>query len=155
MPGGSICTLHNKWIGSKIAEIADPSQMGRWCGFRMRGKQGKHINVISAYRPTCSTDMTNNTLYSRQWRHITKINPTQPANPRAQMLLDLAEEIKKWTANGDEIILGTDTNDDLSNKSKDLTNFIESTLLLSSTRNLHQPATYNRETKTIDYVFCS
>jgi hypothetical protein len=155
LPGGSTCSIHNKLIGRKIENINDPRKLGRWCGFRLKGKEHKHLTIISVYRPTHSNDLSNNTSYSRQWKALTKTTELENCDPRKILLMDLETEVRKWQQQGDEIIIGIDANDTITSKNNDFKQFVQNNNLYSATEHIEQPATYNRGSKTIDYLLCT
>jgi hypothetical protein len=49
-PGGTACLLLNQWAGRNIERVPDAEGLGRWSGFKIRGKANKTVMVLSAYR---------------------------------------------------------------------------------------------------------
>jgi hypothetical protein len=42
LPGGAACILMNNWTGRKMENISYETGMGRWAGFKMRGKDSRN-----------------------------------------------------------------------------------------------------------------
>jgi hypothetical protein len=152
LPGGSACMLLHQWVGRSIEKIDDESGMGRWTGFKLRGKRNKTIIVVSAYRPTRSSDPGDNTCFSQQWR-IMRDNEEKQPDPRKKFITDLKAKIIEWEQQEYEIIIGIDANEPMDNKNSQIKTIIEETTLLSLLETTPQIATYDRGTKCIDYIF--
>jgi endonuclease/exonuclease/phosphatase family metal-dependent hydrolase len=81
------------------------------------------------------------------------------ANPRTSFITDLIVEVDKWKAAGAHIILGGDFNENLGESTDGLSNLV-STCNLTDVHAFfydisHEPATYVRGSKRLDYVFVS
>jgi hypothetical protein len=55
-PGGTASVALGKWTGRITKRIVDSSGLERWSGFHLQGKGQKSLIVLSAYRPTQSSD---------------------------------------------------------------------------------------------------
>jgi hypothetical protein len=150
-PGGTACLLFNQWAGRNIERIADKEGLGRWSGFKLRGKANKTIIILSAYRPTPSNDMGDRTAYSQQWRVLLERNEKNP-DPRAKFITDLKTLIKQWETEGHEIIIGMDANDSANTKTSKIQQLLDRTSLVSMMELTNAPATYARGTSCIDYI---
>lgn len=149
LPGGTCCSIHNKWIGRITETLQDNTRMGRWTGFKLTGKADTELIVISAYRPTLSQH-GENTNYLQQCRIMRSNNVAMP-NPPKQFYRDLAKDIQKWRKEKTEVILMWDANDAIESNHPDLINFMNKTNLAPT--HLHFPkATYHRGTKCIDFI---
>jgi hypothetical protein len=93
-PGGTACLLFNQWTGRNIVKITDKEGLGRWSGFKIRGKANKTVIILSAYRRTPSNDMGDRTAYSQQWKMLLARNEPNP-DPRAKFMTDLKQLIKQ------------------------------------------------------------
>ncbi len=89
----------------------DPTGLGRWAWVRLRGKDGTHQRIISAYRPVYNT-MDDNSTYVQQQLLLSK-NLDHEICPRQKFVEDLANKIARFRDDGDEIHLALDYNDDL------------------------------------------
>jgi hypothetical protein len=97
-PGGTACILFNQWTGHNTEKITDKDGMGRWSGFKLRGKNKMTIIVLSAYRPTRSGDVGDYTSYSQQWRILRKNHQDMDPKPRETFMSDLIKLIKRGKA---------------------------------------------------------
>jgi hypothetical protein len=108
--GGDVCLLLNRWTGYKKENISDATGLGRWCGFRLKGKNQRTIIVLSAYRLAASQDISDKNCYSQQWRIIQEKTEQEP-NPQELFLLDLKKFVKQWEKDDCEVIIGAVMND--------------------------------------------
>ncbi len=111
-PGGTAIAV----FGSTCHRIDkfghDSSGLGRWAWVRLRGKNGTHQRIISAYRPV-KNDYPFST-YTQQWDHLNKNKrKEEEVCPREQFVQDLSQEILKFREEDEEIHLLLDDNDDL------------------------------------------
>jgi hypothetical protein len=75
------------------------------------GQEKRVLRVITAYRPIKTDTAKVYLVYQQHWAHFTK--EKRQEDPRAAILLDLAEQIKVWTKEGDQVILMMDVNEDV------------------------------------------
>jgi hypothetical protein len=94
------------WVLSKGA---DRSVLGRWCWTRFRGKDNHYLRIISAYRLNDSKGPL--TAYSQHKRFFQQKDDDRC--PRKAFLEDLCSEIELYKADGDNIVLMLDGNDDM------------------------------------------
>ncbi len=152
-PGGAYCSIHGKWTGRIINRITDSTGLGRWTGFRIEGKHKKNIIVLSAYRPTKSSDYGDNTCYSQQWRILRNTSTQQDPKPRQQFITDLIKLVKKWQEEQSEIIIGMDANDPIDTPNSDIIKLLQDTTLTTLHKDIEAPATYARGKNCIDFIF--
>ena len=90
--------------------------MGRWSYARLRGHNGSHIFIITAYM-VCKTSIstTGPTTAFRQQYSILRANGNPTPNPRHQFLHDLELLIHQHLQMGDRILLLGGFNTDLNN----------------------------------------
>jgi hypothetical protein len=153
-PGGVACLLLNKWTGRNIERITDTSGLGRWAGYKMRGKNNKEIVVLSAYRPTRSSDPGDSTCYSQQWNTLRITKGTPSPEPRKEFITDLTNEIKEWEKQKCEIIIGLDANESMESTNSMIKTLVDNTTLhsLVKSENEKEPETHTRGTKCIDFM---
>ncbi len=183
-PGGTATIVTDRWTSRVVTCGSDPLGLGRWSFIVLRGKQDTNICIVTAYR-VCNDKYTGpKTAYQQQRRHLSSlfrkqgkvINP----DPHRQFILDLQAWIEFKQAEGMQIILTLDNNEELSpnigqlepssttllsspiiNVSHDgtLETLIRSTGLVDILRHQHPskayPPTYNRGKKRIDYILVS
>jgi hypothetical protein len=150
-PGGAACLVLNNITGYKKETIIDNKGLGRWCGFKLNGINKTNIVILSAYRPTASTDVCDNTCYSQQWRLMRKITDAEP-NPRETFMTDLKKMVKSWERDKCEIIIGVDMNEAINTRNSKVDQLINSTTLVSLVETDNAPATYNRGKNCIDFI---
>ena len=131
----------------------DPSNMGRWSWQLFSGKKGIITRVITAYRPCKSNGLTSTYIQQRRILDAKKINVC----PRKKMLDDLSDTIEVWLANGNQIILMLDLNDDTQNSSANdkLKSIGLKECITHRHDDLQTMATCNRGTKAIDGIYVS
>jgi hypothetical protein len=151
-PGGTACLLINNWTGYNIERITDDTGLGRWSGYKLRAKNKSIMIVLSAYRPTRSSDTGDYTSYSQQWRILRERYPQCEPNPRETFMIDLTKLIRKWEDMKYEILIGVDMNETCNTKSSKVFKLLNETSLISITELEDAPATYTRGSNAIDYI---
>jgi hypothetical protein len=150
-PGGAACVVLDRWTGFITEKILDASGLGRWAGFKLNSGNNKTLIIIRAYRPTPSTDKSDYTCHSQQWRLLRQKTGTDP-KPRLLFVTDLITKIKEWEKNKYEIVIGMDLNESSTTKNSKLKTILNSTTLLPLVDIENAPSTYSRGTKCIDYI---
>ena len=94
-PGGTLLGISGKWSGK--VESNGNDKLGRWSWANLRGKKGKIIKVISAYRvymahPSQADELTS---CKQQVRSLIRRGIKNP-NPKKIFLEDLSSFIKTW-----------------------------------------------------------
>ena len=101
------------------AESGGSDHMGRWSWIDLRGKQGKMITVIFAYRISQEniTQAGETTSCKQQVRSLLKRGAAKP-NPKKACLKDLGKFIGNWRAQGPthEVILMVDKDEYIGEK---------------------------------------
>ena len=120
----------------------DPSGMGRWAWIRITGKEGHHTLFVTAYRP-CQSGGAGS-VYQQHARAMALNSDFR--DPRTAILQDLVEAIETWKLNGDHVILGMDSNEDV--RSGEVYQFLSQAglreVILALHPDLSPPATHNR-----------
>jgi len=182
-PGGTVTLAVDRWTSRVISSGADPYGLGRWSYLKLRGKQERQICIITAYR-VCKNKYTGpKTAYQQQRRQLSEMfrqqNEVIDPEPNRQFILDLQSWITHIQADGTQIILGLDNNDELIPSSGQVTplqyipnvptvqaqhngtlgTLLRSTGLVDILSHHHPspqyPATYNRGRKRIDLLLVS
>jgi hypothetical protein len=153
-PGGTAVLSVDTSSHRIIQSGQDPKGLGRWAWTLFRGKHDITLRVISMYRPCKPSSPGPNTAFSQQQRFLNRTSDTRC--PREAVLEDLGRYIDQWRQDGDQIILGGDFNEDVTNmhirqwcQRHQLTNAI------GSKYNIHGEATYHRGTHSIDAILVS
>ena len=111
-PGGNLMITVGRTAtrvdGAKSGE--DVTKLGRWCFTSVKGKNGKIIRMVTAYRPS-NKIAKRNTAYSQHIRHFNQIS--RAGCPQKLFWEDLFGAIDKWQTSGDSIILTVDANQDV------------------------------------------
>ena len=88
----------------------DTTGLGRWSWTKYRGKEGLSFVVVSAYRPVANTNGDSpNSTWNQHKRYFA--NQGKDANPREQILTDLARQIREWYREGTQIAVLMDANE--------------------------------------------
>jgi exonuclease III len=107
---GGTAYITNQATSPKVSKSgADPTGLGRWTWVKLTGRQGLEIRIINGYRPVRDTSNRAGTVYSQHKKYF--MENEEYWDPRLAFLDDLEEEIKRWQAEGNLIILGVDLND--------------------------------------------
>ena len=88
----------------------DTSGPGRWTWARYRGKQGIVLRAVSIYMPSENTNGIIS-VPAQHKRYFQERNDGR--EPHQAFWDDLAQELDKWLAEGDQIIIGGDINTDV------------------------------------------
>ena len=148
--GGTAQICRHEAVIREQKRGADPRGLGRWVWQEFRGKKGKSLVVITAYRPNASTGPF--TVHSQQVEYYNEIKMS--CNPRQQMLDDLQLAIVQWKEEGHQIVLQMDCNEDV--RSTAFQRFLQTTGLRDSILHRHgtnAPATYIDGSNPIDGIF--
>ncbi|CAJ1945849.1 unnamed protein product [Cylindrotheca closterium] len=123
--GGCSATLLHKVARRAKSGGKDESELGRFSWIKIRGRDIRQqesqtdgppagpldLVVVSAYRP--NKEGTNaGSVWNYQRHHWLSKGVTM--DPRDKLTLDLVDLIKQWKAEGCEILLGLDANEDVS-----------------------------------------
>jgi hypothetical protein len=145
-----------------ISSGQDPEKLGRWTWMLLQGKRGIRIRVVSAYRPSNSNNGTDSVMI-QHYRHFKENNRVDDngvtVNPRSAFYEDLGKEIKKWSEEGDQIIVGIDANEDVrEGQTKEFfnkLNMYESILSNHSDLNPQSTNSKSLSSRPIDGIFVS
>jgi exonuclease III len=99
-------------IGHTTTRVASAGrdELGRWAWHTLRGKNNRTIRIISAYRPV-KNEVIAGSVWNQQQYHADLIN--SKLNPHECWIKELSKEIRKWSTDGDSIILMVDLNEDV------------------------------------------
>jgi len=146
------------WSMDKAAHRAmeqgkDARGLGRWTWTRYRGRQGRSLRIIAAYRP-----VRNETGALSAWSQQKAFlqNADIDECPRDVFTKDLAEAIEQWKEQGDQIVLALDVNDNVYNST--FTRAMYQVGLREVCTERHGPGappTYNRGSHPIDGIYVS
>jgi ribonuclease HI len=158
LPGGTAAMINGKWSSRHVADITDPSGMGRYCGFKIRINDTTCLHYITAYRVCNQKLKVSNSLSSntQQYMHMLA-NGTEKPNPRQQILEDLTLYIDNMIPT-DKFILGIDANEALSDTSSHIKSFADKNNLIDIFSHLHDETefpTHINGSKRIDFLLCS
>ena len=101
-------------LTGRISSTEADDELGRWNHVRIKGNQGIHVSIITAYR-VCKTSIstTGPTTAFRQQYSILRARGIIQPNPRMQFLTDLQAFIQQLQDKGDRIMLLGDFNTDM------------------------------------------
>ena len=151
-PGGVITVAVESACHRIVESGVDPTKLGRWTWFTMRGKNDIKTTVITMYR-CCKSLMGDNTTYSQQVRHFNKTNLS--TCPRQQILEDVETFIRAQQTSGHQIILMADMNEKVTHPSiQQWANSLELKEIITE-KHGDDTATYHRGSKPIDGIFVS
>ena len=134
----------------------DPTGLGRWTWARYRGKQGIVLRAVSIYMPSENTNGIIS-VPAQHKRYLQEHNDDR--EPRQAFRDDLAQELDKWLAEGDQIIIGGDINTDVRHST--IKTLFEDRNLRNAVHDIHPlscaPPTYSRtqSSRIVDGIWCS
>ena len=111
----------------KLIDYFDSSQsgreesgLGRWVVMTLKGETT--TRVICGYNP-CGNKRPNSGMVYHQQRQYSILKPGYLTCPRVKFREDLVEQLQRWRAQGDKLIVCLDANEDVYKKSigKELT----------------------------------
>jgi hypothetical protein len=181
-PGGTLTLLTDNWSARIIEKGQDPFGMGRWSYATMKGQGSVNITIVTAYR-VCQQNIQSvgtTTSTAQQYRMLSRkyrdANLTADPKPLLQFIVDLQAWLAQYISRGKKIILGIDSNEDISGKQGQITpmkyhidkpistaghdgslaSLMRTCGLVDAIATLHPtekpPATYERGTQRIDYI---
>jgi hypothetical protein len=116
--GGTLTAVVGQWASRVLFKGQDPFGLGRWSYITLRGKGGKLVTFISAYRVSQkhSSSVGMKTAYMQKYRAIKakylQHQHTSNPSPQRQIILDLQAWIQHLQENNHQIVLNIDYNDD-------------------------------------------
>ena len=148
--GGTAIVGVNSMVTKIQSSGRDPRDLGRWCWFRIQGKNHTMTRIVTAYCPCKSPPDTSRglqTVYAQQLRMLGE-------DPIQSFWDDLETDICTWLDEGDHIVLCGDWNRKVN--SNLLKSFVTSLGLKEAIHHVHgkdAPATYQRGRNCIDGIF--
>jgi len=154
-PGGTLLMALGPCT-SRIVTRGSDLTLGRWSFIEFAGKDNMRLVVVSAYQ-VCNQqfDAVSNTASAQQTRLLQNSGAINP-QPRSIFLHDLIHQILRWRHENKEVLLCSDTNDNLDDPKASIAKLFAETDLI----NLHYhrypalrtPATHQRGSQTIDLM---
>ena len=107
-PGGTGILVRHELLQYARKPAIDETGLGRWCSWPFYSNPNHATRIVVAYRP-CSTKTKGlKTVYQQHKRYMQRKNIA--GTPVGMFDRDLDEQIKKWRATGERIILLIDVN---------------------------------------------
>jgi hypothetical protein len=155
-PGGTLLTSINRPAHRIIETGKDDEGLGRWVWTLYRGRHDVTLRIISAYRPCKPHSAGPSTTYSQQRRYMDRNKDNRC--PRDAILQDLGNWLTQWRAEGNQLIVMMDCNEDVT--SPVMTTWLHQHGLRNSILDKHQittnsTPTYHRGSHAIDGIFTS
>ena len=145
---GGTATIVTNEVAHRVKTTGfDESGLGRWSWVLVSGKQGCVTRMVTVYCPTKSCGPS--TVYTQQLTHL-KVDPI------SRFWDDLAKDIHKWQAQGEQLIISGDWNEEVAGPN--LTRWMGLFSLREAVTHTHgsnPPPTYHRGTHAIDGIFVS
>ena len=153
-PGGHAIVSRDEISLRIINYDQDIRRMGRWTSQLIQGKMGIKTRVVSVYVPRTSKDHTHQRIYCQQQAALLKLKVTGAV--LTVFWEDFWEQIDKWRAQGDQLVIGGDWNEDI-REEEFLKPFLERRLVPTNfvRHGPDLPATHNAGKLPIDEIFVS
>ena len=154
LPGGVASITHGPLALRALERAHDVRQLGRWGSQLFQGKQGLKLRFVSVYVPNVAREHGDKKIFCQQQETLLKLRVAGPV--LTTFWEDFWEQIDNWIKKGDQLVIGGDWNETVTNK-KFLQPFLDRDLY-PAIQQLHGtdlPPTYNRGSKPIDEIFCS
>ena len=158
-PGGTMCGV----IGNAVARVKEVGRddLGRWSYIKLRGKEGRVINIITVYqvckKPETAMNKGKCTAATQQRSLLIQRNKQDPS-PIKHFRTDLNALLKTMTDKEEMIILLGDFNEVFGSDSNGISKLARVHKLVDIMHTNHQipdPATYARGKDRLDYVLVS
>ena len=157
--GGTAMLAFNESAHRIKQSGGDPTGLGRWSWILFEGKHQYQTRIISAYVPCKTSDDNRQSVYNQHKRYFLHHGITEC--PRTLMHTQLCQHIKLWQAQGNNIVLLIDTNENLSRMGHLQTKLLYECDLIDPIRNLYSnnnttlPPTSLTGSVPIDSIFVS
>jgi hypothetical protein len=148
-PGGTTQWAFDSAVHRITATGQDTTGLGRWVWQKYRGKAGRALRIVTAYRPCKSFGEA--TVWTQQKSHFLIKNIT--LCPRDLFTTHLIENIKLWLEEGDHLVIMLDLHENI-HKSEWTTKLKELGLTeaIIARHGKHGPPTFTGGTKPIDGI---
>ena len=113
LPGGTITVAINKAShrAQSSPSAIDPSGLGRWSSILFQGSHGVMLRVMTAYRVCNQHAPGPNTAAAQHHRYM--LSQGDSRHSRDAILEDLAETVRRYHRNGEQVIVMMDCNEDV------------------------------------------
>ena len=150
--GGRLVWSINRGAHRVMEHGFDSTLMGRWCWTRYRGRGGRTLRVISAYR--CVDNQMGPLSAWSQQRRILDLHHIEK-DPREAFVDDLVTALSQWMEQGDMIVLGIDLNEPIGQArfTSELARL--GIVEILSYQHSPTPPSYSRGSTTIDGLYVS
>eukprot|EP00978_Attheya_sp_CCMP212_P008857 scaffold20822_cov52-Attheya_sp.AAC.3 len=152
-PGRTFMATTGKFVGRVSEADTDKYGLGRWCYTCLLGRNDGKLYVVTAYRVSQESNSTGDSTAHKQQVRLLRKRKIENPKPKKQWGEDLVPIIKEWVAQESKVLLMVDANAPLSEVH--FSKFMTDTGLFDVLGALHgmdSPCTYNRGSKTIDYI---
>ena len=147
--GGTATLLKDKVAHRHRDNGFDATGLGRWSWVRISGKQGCTTRFVTVYCPVKTSSKGLDTVYAQQLNYLSE-------DPTRRFWLDLGEQIITWHAEGEQVVIGGDWNEDVQQPL--FMEWMHTVGLKDSVTSMHEgraPATYQNGRDPIDGIFIS
>ena len=158
LPGGTAMLTVSPW-STYTTQHTDPSPMGRWSSQTFKGRDGRRLTVITAYRPGRDNISTAgpDTTFARQYHYLLRSGIRSPV-PSQIILDDLTTYLAFLRQEPlHHIILQLDANEDTHTSTR-FQRWIVNSGLIDPILHFHGPddlATHIRGQRRIDFILVS
>ena len=158
LPGGTAMLTVSPW-STYSTQHTDPSPMGRWSSQTFKGRDGRRLTIITAYRP-CRDNISTagpDTTFARQYHHLLQSGVRSPV-PSQAILDDLTTYLALLRQDPiHHIILQLDANEDTHTATR-FQRWIVNNGLVDPILHFHGPddtPTHIRGQRRIDFILVS
>ena len=153
-PGGTAVVAKADMALRSGKSTYDDLKLGRWSSQIFQGKAGIKTRVVSVYVPILVSSHGHKKVAVQQQRALLSMGLKD--NVITKFWSDFWIQVDQWLAQGEQLIIGGDWNQDVTGK-KFLKPFLDRNLLpaISSRHGNELPETHNNGTKPIDEIFLS
>ena len=132
----------------------DDKRMGRWASQTIQGKKGITTRIVSVYVPILTSKYGHKKVACQQQRVLLSMGIKD--NVMTVFWRDFWQQIDKWLAAGEQLVVGGDWNKDITSPAF-LAEFESRNMIpaVASRHGRNLPATHNNGSLPIDEIFCS
>ncbi len=149
--GGTLMITNGDTTARVCSTEYDHRRLGRWCSVLLRGNHNTKVRIVTVYRPVFS----KGALSAYQQHKCALLNTDIDTCPRQQILVDLRVMIEQWKADGEQLIIAGEFNEDV--RGHTIKSFFDSVEMHELLLNLHPSATptntFVNGTAPIDGIF--
>jgi exonuclease III len=153
-PGGTATIVTDKYTG-RVTSYGSDTELGRWSFIKILGK-GRTIILATVYQ-VCDIQGQAGSRTAHTQQVSLLVRQSRTVSPRRAFIMDFMTQVTEWRAEGFELVIAGDINEELGNDINGFASISSKHNLVEIIQHRHgiagEPPTYAREQKRLDYIF--